>query len=83
MFVRELMLYIDYLGKEIDHCSRGIEKRAAKYFSQFRDNLLSGIEHYRQVAERLAGEQKTDFLSALQSLQEVINRMPLELTAAV
>jgi hypothetical protein len=83
MFVRELMLYIDYMGKEIDHCSRGIEKRATKYFSQFRENLLSGIEHYRQVAERLAGEQKTAFLSALQSLQEVINQMPLDACAAI
>jgi hypothetical protein len=83
MFVRELMLYIDYLGKELDNCSQGIEKRAAKYFSQFRENLLCGIEHYRQVAERLAEEQKTDFLSALQTLQEVVKRMPLELHAAV
>jgi hypothetical protein len=83
MFVRELMLYIDYLGKEIDQCSRGIEKRAAKYFGQFRDNLLCGIEHYRQVAERLAGQQKADFLSALQTLQEVINRMPLEPVPAI
>jgi hypothetical protein len=83
MFVRELMLYIDYLGKELDQCSRGIEKRAAKYFGQFRDNLLCGIEHYRQVAERLAGQQKADFLSALQTLQEVINRMPLEPVPAI
>jgi hypothetical protein len=83
MFVRELMLYIDYLGREVDQCSRGLEKRAAKYFIQFRENLLSGIEHYRQVAERLAEEQKTAFLSALQNLQDVINRMPLELNPAV
>jgi hypothetical protein len=83
MFIRELMLYVDYVSKEFDRCSRGIEKRAAKYFSQFRDNLLTGIEHYRQLAERLAGEQKADFLSALQTLQEAINRIPMELVPAV
>jgi hypothetical protein len=83
MFIRELMLYVDYVGKELDRCSRGIEKRAAKYFSQFRENLLSGIEHYRQVAERLAEGQKADFLSALQTLQELINQMPLEPMPAV
>ncbi len=82
MFIRELMLYIEYVGKELDRCSQGIEKRAGKYFSQFRENLMSGIEHYREVAERLAGQQKTDFLAALQSLQEVIKRMPLELSPA-
>ncbi len=83
MFIRELMLYVDYVGKELDRCSRGIEKRAGKYFIQFRDNLNSGIEHYRQVAERLAGQQKADFLSALQSLQEAISRLPMEPMPAV
>jgi hypothetical protein len=83
MFISELMLYVDYLGKEFDNCSQGLETRTAKYFSQFRENLLGGIEHYRKVAERLTENQRTDFLSALQTLQEVIKRMPLELTAAV
>jgi hypothetical protein len=83
MFVRELMLYVDYLAREFENCSQGLEKRAAKYFTQFRENLLSGIEHYRELAGRLVEGQRADFLSALQTLQDVIKGMSLELMPAI
>ncbi len=72
MFIRELDLYVDYLDKEFDRCARGIEKRPGKYFAEFRENLLKGIGHYREVAEHIAGEQRQAFLSALQCFQDAI-----------
>lgn len=78
MFIRELALYVDYLANELDQCSRGIEKYTAKYFGEFRANLLRGIGHYRDVSECLAQEQRASFLSALQSLEDAIKGMPVE-----
>jgi hypothetical protein len=78
VFIRELALYVEYLAGELDRCSRGIEKRAAKYFSEFRENLLGGISHYRDMARYLAEEQRQAFLSSLQRLQSTVEAMLIE-----
>ncbi len=72
MFIRELSLYVDYLVKEIDRNSRGIESKTAKYFAEFRDNLLRGIAHYREIAKDITEEQRQSFLTALRKLEDAI-----------
>ncbi len=47
MFVAELRLYIDYLKKEIEQVSAP-NVRDFKSWEKFSENLLEGIEHYRQ-----------------------------------
>lgn len=78
MFIRELDLYVEHMRKEAERCARGIEKRSAKYFGEFRDNLLSGISYYRELAEHIAEGQRQAFLAALQRFQEAVENLSIE-----
>lgn len=69
LFIRELELYVDYLKAE---CGKALSSlRAREYLSQFRANLLAGIEYYHQFADQLA-EQKTRFLQDLAALRSAV-----------
>ena len=72
MFVRELMLYVDYLKDEIEHYRLSLSVRTPKYFVEFRENLIEGIEHYMTQAEQLIEEGKMRFLDDLAALREEI-----------
>jgi hypothetical protein len=77
MFLRELMLNIEYLSKEWDHFTAELSNRTPKYFLEFRDNLLSGIEHYQHLAEEFLSDKKSRFLAELKALQEELECLPL------
>ena len=72
MFIRELNLYVDYLRDEIDKFSAGILSRAPRYFREFKENLLKGIEYYQGLADQFAEEQRQRFLNDLKRMHEVI-----------
>jgi hypothetical protein len=77
MFLRELMLNIEYLNKEWEHFTAELSNRTPKYFQEFRENLLSGIEHYRHLAEEYFADRKSRFLAELKALQEELECLPL------
>jgi hypothetical protein len=69
MFLRELKIYIDYFRKELDRYAMDLSTRTPKYFQEFRDNLHTGIAHYRGVAEEFIESNKDCFLRELERLQ--------------
>ncbi len=69
MFIRELGLYVDYFRKEYDKLSSNILTNTPKYFREFKENLLNGIEYYKRLAEQLVEEQQERFLSDLKDLR--------------
>ncbi|MEE8367089.1 MAG: hypothetical protein V3S30_02110 [Thermoanaerobaculia bacterium] len=77
MFIRELALYVDNLREELEKYSLELSARAPKYFGEFKQNLLDGIEYYRERAEHFIDEKRTCFLDDLQSLREALDRMTL------
>jgi hypothetical protein len=77
MFITELMLYVDYFRDEFQRCSLSLSSRTPKYFEEFRQNLLTGIEHYHGVADRLIDEHKVRFLDDLKRLRQEIESLPL------
>lgn len=77
MFVREIALYVDYLRDEIAWCSSGLLSRSAKYFDEFKENLLSGIAYYRDLASQFAEPQQKRFLDDIESLREKIESILL------
>ena len=83
MFVRELKIYVDYLKREIEKQSLGLSLKTPKYFTEFRDNLQQGVEHYRKLASDYWIEQRDKFLDDLASLTEEIERLPLNQLAQV
>jgi hypothetical protein len=77
MFITELRLYIEYLRKELDRHALGLSARTPKYFSEFRDNLLSGVEYYKGLAGQFIEEKRTRFETELARLREEIESLPL------
>ncbi len=78
MFIRELNLYVDYLRDEIDKFSAGILSSAPKYFQEFKENLLKGIEYYQGLADQFVEEQQQRFLNDLKMLREAIGPIQAE-----
>ena len=77
MFIKELTIYIDYLRRELQRTSEGLVDRTAKYFLNFKQNLNSAIEYYRNLAEQFSAEQKERFLQDLNKLfSEMENILP-------
>ena len=72
MFIRELALYVDYLRDEISWFASGLLPRTPEYFTEFRENLLKGIDYYRQLAGELAGQTRTQFLEGLEAIREAV-----------
>jgi hypothetical protein len=68
MFLRELALYIDFLGAELDKYRLGLSSNGLEYFAEFQDNLLTGIEHCRQLANQFAAPLRGQFLEDLDRL---------------
>ena len=68
MFVRELMLYIDFLKAEIGRFVSGLSERTLDYFIEFRSNLEDGIAYYRKLSDKLGWEQRERFLTDLNAL---------------
>jgi len=78
LFIQELAIYIDHLRKEFEEYSLDLSSRAPKYFREFKENLLCGIEYYRSRAEHFIDEKRNHFLEDLRSLREALERMTLE-----
>ena len=72
MFIREIRLYVEYFEHEVERLSLGLFSCTPAYFREFKENLLRGIEYYRDLAEHLAGEVRDLFLEELEALQKVI-----------
>ncbi|MCP4711589.1 MAG: hypothetical protein GY869_23470 [Planctomycetes bacterium] len=70
MFIQELKIYIENLRQELEIYSLGLSAKTPVYLREFKDNLLEGIEYYRQLGKQYIQEQKNRFLDELNSLQE-------------
>ena len=77
MFIRELMLYRDHLRQECKNFSLKLSFRSPAYFHSFKENLLGGIEYYRQLAGQFMEEQRDKFLAALKALLDEIETIAL------
>jgi len=49
MFIKELMIYIDYLKSKIDSTSGPWSEKQQEYFTTFRENLAKGIQYYKEL----------------------------------
>ncbi len=82
MFISELMIYIDYLRRELQKASEGLLDRTTKWFQDFKQNLITGVEYYRCLAEQFSLEQRERFLQELDTLFKEIDNILPETAAA-
>jgi len=77
MFIKELMLYIDYLRNEAGRVSLRLSLRSPGYFDNFRKNLMAGIDYYHRLACEFIEEHRARFLEDLQTLRDQVERLPV------
>jgi hypothetical protein len=83
MFIRELMLYVDYLRKEAEKHSVGLSLHPPQYFSEFAETLLAGVEYYRLVAAQFVEDKQNRFLEELKVLRARIESTTVAASAPV
>ncbi len=76
MFVKELSLLVEHLKDELERFKLDLTTRTPKYFQEFRDGLLEGIEYYQGIAEEIIEETKARFIEDLARLKAEIEQMP-------
>ena len=72
MFIREIRLYVEYFEREMERFSVGLLSTTPAYFREFKENLLHGIEYYRNLTGQLAGEVQALFRDELDALRKLI-----------
>jgi len=70
MFIKELSINLEYLKSEFEKFSMDLMNNGPKYFREFKDNLSSGIEYYRKLAEQFVEEKRESFLEDLKKQKE-------------
>lgn len=83
MYIKELSIYIDYLGNKIDEVKISTTKKQEKYFKSFIKNLESGISYYEDMFSNIKTffSDKEDKISAeLKKGQKVLELMTLRVS---
>jgi len=75
MFLKELSLHLDSLRKELDRRGRGLKACNCKQSDEIKENLISGIGHYRDMAGKLVASSRDDFLSRLERLRGELDKL--------
>jgi hypothetical protein len=76
MFVREIELYVEYLRNQLEKHRLGLASVLPGFFRESKENLLAGIEYYRQLADRLAAPARGAFLDNLAAQRQALNALP-------
>ena len=70
------------LTPEIEKFKLELTANGAKYFQEFKENLLKGIDYYRKTAEKFVETKRTRFLEDLRAQKEALEQLfaslPLE-----
>jgi hypothetical protein len=69
VFVKELMIYIDYFRDELKNAMRNPEHTTQDYLIEFKSNLLEGIDYYMDRTEQFFLEKRERFLEELNNLR--------------
>lgn len=78
VFINELKLYVQYLGDQVSKALPDLSKQQIERFSEFRDNLVTGIEYYRKLASQFAEDSeqaRARFVADLERLREELEAL--------
>jgi hypothetical protein len=75
MFLRELSLYVEYLGARLAKNRLGLDSNAPCFLHDSVENLRAGIDYYRGLADQLEDDERESFHSELESIQHAFDRL--------
>jgi len=67
MFINELELYVNYLEEQLQELS-DLDNKTIKYYQNFCNNLLDGINYYKKVATTAFNLNETSIKNMLNEL---------------
>jgi hypothetical protein len=73
VFIREAELYVDYYEREKFKTELGMTKLKPDYFTEFKENMLTGIAYYESLKGSLPVKEQDSFAKQLLGLKEKIN----------
>lgn len=77
MFLKELMLYVDYWIELLTDTTHELDEKRRKYVLEFHKNLSDGISYYRDLVEKVSNE----WSSLKHSLQDGLSAAEKQLTS--
>jgi len=83
MFIKELMIYIDYLKAKMDETSAPWSEKQQEYFITFRNNLDKGIQYYKELFANVKLNfrgKKVKILSDLEKYELQLKNLPIHQT---
>ena len=76
-FVKEIKMYIDYLGGKLEETVKPVSDKQKKYFVTFYDNMEKGVEYYKQLF--LDYRTQLDDSTSKNNLMQDLENMKMEL----
>jgi hypothetical protein len=80
MFINELVMYVDYLQKEIRNTPQPASVKQNRYLQNFKTNLMSGVAYYRTLLAHLkqaAANMEQELNELEQKLMEMCVSAPV------
>jgi hypothetical protein len=77
LFVKEIKMYIDYLGGKLEETVKPVTDKQKKYFVTFYDNMEKGVEYYKQLF--LNYKTQLDDSTSKNNLMQDLESMKMEL----
>ncbi|PKL89028.1 MAG: hypothetical protein CVV23_07300 [Ignavibacteriae bacterium HGW-Ignavibacteriae-2] len=75
MFLKELMLYIDYFSKKLDESSEYVTNQSQDYLDKFYNNLQDGITYYKNLIPEILEEKEIMREQMLEDLLVLENKL--------
>ncbi len=72
LFVKELKMYIEYLGGKIEETVKPISDKQKKHFETFQDNLNRGVDYYKDLFQKYKAQME-DSTSRNNLIQDLEN----------
>ncbi len=85
VLIKELSIYVEYLRKDVQKSLSSLTEHKTKYFNEFKNNLLEGIEYYRKLFPQMAEETeefRSKMLTELEECQENLLHIAQEYSSA-
>jgi hypothetical protein len=83
VFLNELKIYIDYFKELVCKAGLNVSKKDVEYFSEFKQNLLAGIEYYMDLAKAMYVISSADREKFLSDLLVLAGRLESHIVPAV
>ncbi len=77
LFVKEIGMYIEYLGGKIEETVKPISDKQKKYFNTFQENMEKGVEYYKELFQKY--KTLLDDSTSKNDLMQDLENMKLEL----